>query len=268
MGRAWEARRGGDVNPANQLVDFGPASRAKAALSSAWYAAAVRGDSATADRLLRDAGIATHGKTSKVGVSPDSVPPDGGGSFPASRVLSITHASQNTGYFCGPATGYMIIRYLHGTGFTSRYDGSQPGQAGLANANHMRTDINKSTEWATGYFVRGANRWNGDSYYVQVPKPSSLASVITYSVGAAGKPMAADTVEFAGGVHYNNHPTSKTIGHWIMGYGYASSGSTSYFADPVGGSSAVPWSGPVAKAFSYSSSSFTSRFLQSNGVAY
>ena len=104
--------------------------------------------------------------------------------------------------------------------------------------------------------------------YVQVPRPSSLASVITYSVGAAGKPMAADTVEFAGGVHYNNHPTSKTIGHWIMGYGYASSGSTCYFADPVGGSSAVPWSGPVAKTFSYSSSSFTSRFLQSNGVAY
>jgi len=69
-------------------------------------------------------------------------------------------------------------------------------------------------------------------------------------------PVAAEHSEIANGRHYNGHPISKTIGHWITAYG------TVPPASPVPG-------GPVhhrvrhgEQTFSYSTSSFASYFLQ------
>lgn len=177
--------------------------------------------------------------------------------------LGVVQVGQETGYYCGPAAGYEIIRYLHGAGFTSRYDGSALSQAGLANANHMATDANQVTAWSTGRYVTGVNRWRGINYYVQVNAPSAslLTNVFTYSMDVNGMPFSGDTVEFKDGLHYNGHP-NRLIGHWITAYGYSSSGAVGYWAD-----SSTTYFPDALAYFSYDTSSF-STFLQSNGIAY
>lgn len=108
------------------------------------------------------------------------------------------------------------------------------------------------------------NRWRGVNWYVQVHAPSGslLKSVAAQSIGGNGMPFSGDTVEFGGGAHYNGHPASRTIGHWIAAYAYSGSGSTISWAD-----SSTTVYPTTARYFSYSSSSFAT-FLQSNGIAY
>lgn len=186
-------------------------------------------------------------------------------SVPAAKTLALTQFGQATNYFCGPAAGYMVIRYLHGSSFASRHNGASLSQANLATDSHMRTAVTGSTDWGTGNWVRGVNRWRGSTWYVQVNAPSGslLTSVATHSIRWNGMPFAADTVELQGGVHYNGHPVNRTIGHWIVAYGYSSSGATTSWADPA----TTVWSG-VNPKFSYTTALFASRFLWTNGIAY
>ena len=50
---------------------------------------------------------------------------------------------------------------LRADGFASPFDGSALGQAGLANATHMRTHIEGSASWTTGPYGQGVNRRRG-----------------------------------------------------------------------------------------------------------
>lgn len=226
-----------------------------------WAASVKRGDTAAATKAVSDYTSQYGG--ARTGVPAADLAPTAQ-AWDSSAYLGLTQVGQNKGYYCGPATGYMVVRYLHGAGFTSRYDGSQPGQAGLANANHMRTDINGGTSWSSGLFVTGINRWNGDSYYVQVNRPSAslTKNAILYSIDYWRKPLAADTVEVVNGAHYNGHP-NRLIGHWIAGYGYSSTGDVSYWADPS--TTVFPNASPT---FSYNTAAFANSFLQSNGIVY
>lgn len=256
---------GGDVTPEGAAPAMTLQAKDKVAATMSWNAAMKAGDTAGAAKAT-DAYTAKWGGAG-AGSQPKSM--SVAAANPVTRVLGVVQVGQNTGIYCGPAAGYEIIRYLHGAGFTSRYDGSAPGQAGLANLKHMATDARGSTNWApypgetTGRFVIGVNRWRGTNWYVQVPAPSAslLTGVFTNSIGYNGMPFSGDTVEFLNGAHYNGHP-NKLIGHWITAYGYASSGATGYWAD----SSTTVWS-TVHPTFSYNSSSFSS-FLRSNGIAY
>ena len=256
---------GGDVTPEGAAPPMTAQAKDKVAATVAWDAAMQAGDTAGAARALSvyaakwgspSPGIQAKpmSATQAVAVAPAA---------PASRVLGVTQVGQHNGFFCGPASGYEIIRFLHGVGFKSRFDGSAPGQAGLANASHMATTKNRVTDWATGRYVTGINRWRGRNDYVQVHAPSAslLKSVFTNSIGVSGMPFAGDTVEFAGGAHFNGHP-NRTIGHWITAYGYSSSGAVGRWAD-----SSTTLFPAAARTFSYNTSSF-SRFLQSNGIAY
>lgn len=184
--------------------------------------------------------------------------------FPASKTLSLTHYGQSKGYYCGPATGMMMVKMIDGA-ITSRYNGKSFSQVNLADGSHMATDANGATTWGSGRFVRGLNRWRGDSYYSQVDSPSAdvLTGGLVYSLGLNSRPAAADTVEFGGGRHYNGHPVSKTIGHWITAYGYTDYGSTSKWADPA----TTVWTG-VARTFTASTGAFANQYLQTNGVVY
>ncbi len=180
-----------------------------------------------------------------------------------SKSLSLTHYGQNKSYYCGPASGAMMIKMIDGS-ISSRYDGTGFGQTGIANANHMRTDINGKTGWDSGLFKTGVNRWRGDTFFIQYDSPTAtfLKAVFGYSIDNWSRPFAGDTVEFAGGAHYNGHPVNQTIGHWIVAYGYASSGDTGKWADP----STTVWS-TANPTFSYSTANFA-KFLSTNGIAY
>jgi hypothetical protein len=190
---------------------------------------------------------------------PDIPPPP-----PAARSLSYTYYAQNKGYWCGPASGKMIVKMIAGD-ITSRYNGAAFTQDSFAGPNHMQTEADGATTWGSANFTRGVNRWLGASYYQQVDSPSAatVKSALRSSIGSSGRPVAADTVEFAGGAHYNGHPTNQTIGHWIVAYGYSNDGASVKFLDP----STSVWS-TVDKTFSANTGTFTSNYLQSNGIAY
>jgi hypothetical protein len=184
------------------------------------------------------------------------------------RWLGISQVPQVKSYYCGPASGYTIIKYLNGNA-NSVKDGSSLTQTNIANANHMKTDANGVTSWASKNFVLGINAWRGANYYVQIGQPSAATfkGAVLYSINGS-YPFGADTVEFAGGAHYNGHKTSITIGHWLAGYGYYNSGDTTSFSDPVGNSTAVSWSAGVQPYFDHATASFATTYLQSNGIAY
>ncbi len=256
---------GGDVTPAGAAPAMTQQAKDKVAATLAWDAATEAGDTVGAAKATKAYTAKWGGAGGGSQVTSMSVTTSAATALvaPASRTLGVVQVGQHNGFFCGPASGYEIIRFLHGAGFRSRFDGSAPGQAGLGNANHMATTKNRVTDWRSGRYVTGVNRWRGRNDYVQVNAPSAslLNTVFRQSIGAQGMPFAADTVEFAGGAHFNGHP-NRTIGHWITAYGYSSSGAVGLWAD----SSTTLF--PAAKrTFSYNTASF-SRFLRSNGIAY
>ena len=260
---------GGGITPAGAAPPDTPQAIDKVAATQSWAKAAAAGDVAGA-QLAEAAYEAKYGgpgagssKLSSNMASGVATSTDLAAAFPTSRSLGVVQVGQNKDYYCGPASGYEIIRYLHGAGFTSRFDGTSPGQAGLANANHMETDKYGKTDWARADWTRGVNRWRGVNWYVQVHAPSGslLKSVAAQSIGGNGMPFSGNTVEFVDGPHYNKHP-NRLIGHWIAAYAYSNSGGTIGWAD-----SSTTIFTTAARYFSYSSSSFAT-FLQSNGIAY
>ncbi len=181
------------------------------------------------------------------------------------KILPMTHFGQNKNYYCGPATGKMILKFFQKD--VSAFDGTGLTQGHVGNANHMRTDINGKTAYASGLLRIGLNRWRVGSntgLYTDVSQPSpqkfrqGLGLDIDNDI-----PMAAGTVEFSNGNHYNNHPVSSTIGHWIVVHGYVNSGNDTRFLDPA----TTVWSG-VSPNFYYSTNSFVNRFLQNNGITW
>ncbi|MFE5899864.1 C39 family peptidase [Streptomyces sp. NPDC056488] len=182
----------------------------------------------------------------------------------SSRVLAVTHYAQARSYYCGPATGAMMIKMIDGF-ISSRYNGNAFSQENLANSAHMDTNAQGWTDWSSKKFIFGLNRWRGENYYVQIPSPApdNAVNAMRHSIGDNAKPIAADTVEFAEDRHYNNHPRDKTIGHWIAAYGYHTDGRYGKWVDP----STSVWP-DVYKSFEYNTRDFTATFLQSNGYAY
>lgn len=182
----------------------------------------------------------------------------------ASRTLKLTHYGQKKGYYCGPATGLMVVRMIDGA-VRSRYNKESFTQAHMADKAHMATDANGATRWSSDRFALGIDRWRGEKWYVQVDRPSAklMKAVLLHSIGGNGKPVAADTVEISGGAHYNNHPKRKQIGHWITAYGYSASGATARWADPA----TTVWP-TVHPTFAASTSTFTTTYLRTNGIAY
>lgn len=257
---------GGDVTPEGMAPAMTEQAKQKVAATLAWSAAMNAGDTVGAEKAVNAytakwGGPDVGSQSTSKNVAPSAIVTPL--AYSTSLFLGVVQVGQVTGYYCGPAAGYEIIRYLHGAGFTSRFDGSTLSQANLANANHMATDANQVTAWSTGKYVTGVNRWRGNNYYVQVnaPDASLLKAVFTYSMDVNGMPFSGDTVEFKDGLHYNGHP-NRLIGHWITAYGYTSSGAYGYWAD-----SSTTLFPDAAPYFSYHSDYF-STFLQSNGVAY
>jgi hypothetical protein len=257
---------GSDVTPAGTAPADTQQAKDKVAATIAWNAAMKVGDTAGATKAA-DAYTSVWGGTGVTGAPIQKATSLSAAVNPMASttdvILGVQQVNQSTAYYCGPAAGYEIIRYLGGAGFTSRYDGAALSQANLANSNHMKTDLNHSTDWATGLFVTGVNRWRGINYYVQVHAPSAtlLPNVFTYSMDANGMPFSGDTVELLNGSHYNGHP-NQLIGHWITAYGYSMSGALGYWTD-----SSIP-EFPNASPYFQAYSEVFSSFLQSNGIAY
>lgn len=182
--------------------------------------------------------------------------------------LQVTHVPQNTNYYCGPAVGTMLLRRL--AEGTSSATGDSLGQGNVANAAHMRTDINGKTAWASGLFRVGINKWRGNDSYVNLKSPTNkrFRDVIATNIDS-GYPFASSTVEFANGAHYNGRPVDQLIGHWILGRGYAAKLDDVKFMDPAANSSALSsaWSN-VNPAFTATTNYFNQQYQQSHGITW
>ncbi len=182
--------------------------------------------------------------------------------------ISIAQVPQSKSYYCGPAAGFMILKTPKFKGAKSVADGKALSQSNLAGSGYMMTDSRGATTWASKSFVAALNEWTGANpktwYQVNAPTVTRVASIATFNIDL-GYAFAVDTVEFQGGTHYNGHP-NRTLGHWLAGYRYSASGDTLYFADPAANAPSLTGFGATKPTFSHAASTFTSRYLQSNGI--
>lgn len=159
----------------------------------------------------------------------------------------------------------MILKFLGGG--RSQADNSALGQPALANNNHMQTDMYGKTEWWRGRFPVALNLWRTGSasgLYAQVDAPSATKFRNGLGLDIDNNiPMAADTVEFEGGAHYNGHPSNQRIGHWLVVGGYVNNGDDTKFWD----SSTSIW-GQAQPTFYHPTNSFVNTYLQNNGIAW
>jgi len=182
-------------------------------------------------------------------------------SVPPSFTLKTSQVGQQQTYYCGPATGYVILKYK---GKTSK-NGTALSQNALAGYDYMRTYYNYNagngaTNWGTGDMARGLNNW-GSLSYVQVSNPGTtkLRSYLRSKLPAY-RPLPLGTYEAAGGQHYNYHPNSKTIRHWVTGYGYTNSGDIVKYHD----SATTLWASTTPSRTMYTSN--MAKFIAPYGV--
>ncbi|MGO4255690.1 C39 family peptidase [Marmoricola sp. RAF53] len=201
----------------------------------------------------------------RAGRTPGSAERAVAGSALAITKLDVAHYAQLKSYYCGPATGKMILAYKNEG--PSALTGAVQNQYNIGDASHMRTDINGKTGWDSGLFRIGLNKWRvgtSNGYYVDKdsPTPAEFKSNLVYDIDNSF-PVAANTVETAGKAHYNGHPKAQTIGHWIVARGYYSYGDGTNFLDP----STSVWDS-AQPAFTSSTGDFAATYLQINGITW
>lgn len=84
---------------------------------------------------------------------------------PTLRMLGVTHQAQSNGYFCGPATASMIVRFK----------GKTHSQATLALPAYLNTTSSAGSRWASGRMASTLNLVLGKEIYQQVQSPSAAA---------------------------------------------------------------------------------------------
>ena len=133
----------------------------------------------------------------------------------------------------------------------------------------------KETPWwvgtsygdAGGYPMTSTlNTWGRTGWYTTQPGTGHDATFTEAKYNAdlvldidIGYPTATDVYEQANtGPHLTNHKPSIIIKHWVAGYGYASTGATTRYADSVHGVSTtiISWAGGVPAYWSLPSTSF------------
>ena len=165
---------------------------------------------------------------------------------------NIAWAGQPNGYYCGPASGYMILRNV---GATRSASGASLTVYNVA--SYMGTTTS-GTNFATRAFANGMNRWLGKNIYTTVHTPSYAtvrnAIMNSYRNGYAS---AVDTQERRGGPHLNGHSNS-TFSHIMVVDSYNQDNDTATIVDPGAG---TVWSGSAQK-FSVNLNYLVTQFMQ------
>ncbi|WP_285595214.1 hypothetical protein [Kineosporia sp. NBRC 101731] len=182
------------------------------------------------------------------------------------RTISMAQYPQAKNYYCGPAAAQALLKAKN---FGDSADsGLALTQANLARDEYLTTEKNDATTWASFRMRKGMNRWRGDTFFVELPSPSGSrfqSAVLTAVSGGHGGTV--DAVEYAGGLHYNNHPSDRTIGHWTAIYGHTADVVSVKLVDPSA-SDSVSWGHLPAEKFRYNTKQFADNFLEANGMVY
>ncbi|MDN6795006.1 MAG: C39 family peptidase [Propionibacterium sp.] len=168
---------------------------------------------------------------------------------------SVEWAGQPNNYFCGPTSGFMILRYA---GAWRSASGTGLSIDALAGRSYMNTVGYGYTSFHDRRFSAGMNAWLGRSVYhtIHTPSVGTVQDAVKRSF-TTGYPTAVDAQERRGGPHYNGHPNS-TFSHIMVVSGYDTATDEVQMVDPGAG---VLWGG--SRAFWYPSlATFTRSFLQ------
>ncbi|WP_210729274.1 MULTISPECIES: C39 family peptidase [Actinomyces] len=175
---------------------------------------------------------------------------------PAQTVFTfdVAWAGQPNNFFCGPTSGYMILRYKKAG--SSKATGASLTIENVASA--MATRRYGYTSFHDRKFQQGMNAWLGRNVYstIHTPTPAVVQTKVKQSF-SKGYPVAVDEQERRGGPHFNGHSNS-TFSHIMVVTGYNTKTDAVQFADP----GATLWGGASQKFWYPSLSTFTRNFLQ------
>ena len=168
--------------------------------------------------------------------------------------FNVTWAGQPNNYFCGPASGWMILNAI---GAHQSAQGTPLSIDAVASRDYMNTVSYGYTSFHDRRFEYGMNRWLGRDAYTTIHTPS--VDQVRDSVKSSfhkGLPTAVDAQERRGGPHYNGHPNS-TFSHIMVVTSYDPNTDSMRMADP---GVHYLWNGE--EQFWYHLPSFTQNFLQ------
>lgn len=146
----------------------------------------------------------------------------------ASASMSVAQVGQKYDNWCGPATGYMILKYK---GKTSK-NGVALSQAALSGSGYMGTGTG-STDWGSGDMPRGLNNWGSLGYTQAAHSTTASFKTRLTSKIEASRPLALGTAEYKNLTHYNGHPVTSNVYHWIAARGYSNYGDSVSYLDPA-----------------------------------
>lgn len=174
------------------------------------------------------------------------------GVYSATNYHNIEWAGQPNNYYCGPASGYMVLRNVG-----AWYSASGTYLTVYNVASYMGTTT-AGTNFQTRQFMNGMNGWLGKSVYTSVHTPSysTVRNAILNSY-VNGYATVVDTIERRGGAHLNGH-NNATFYHIMVVDGYNQETDQVQLVDPGAG---TVWSGSSQK-FWYSLSSLVTNFMQ------
>ena len=149
----------------------------------------------------------------------------------ANYTLGVTHVTQSNGYYCGPASAYMALKYAAPWQMTSKT------QSDLA--SELGTSASAGTDWYLGGSGPDAYpMWKVFDSYLGVSTTSAMvfnnsvtSTNLTNRIVRAidlGYPIAYN---MQGSMNGQNYPS----GHWMTIIGYKNYGSTLVIADPAKG---------------------------------
>ena len=174
------------------------------------------------------------------------------GDWVTTHYHNIEWAGQPNNYYCGPTSGYMVLRNVGA--WTSAWGDSLTI---YKVAQYMHTDSYGYTSFQDRWFSRGMNNWLGWDAYTSVHTPSYEtvrdAVMASYVNGYA---TVVDEQERRGGPHCNGH--SGTFAHLMVVDGYNQETDEVYIVDP----GSTLWSASSNKFWYYSLRAFTENFLQ------
>ena len=175
--------------------------------------------------------------------------------------FNIAWAGQQTNYWCGPASAYMVLKRL---GFSKSVQGHNLTQANLASNTYLETERNGRTLWPGNYMGQGIQRWTGRALYSQESSPNTttLRNRIVNSFLKTGRPiMVHQTI--TPDLPIINNQRSRDTTHVLVVNSYNPQTDTVTLLDPAAG---VVWPN-AARSFTIKVGDLT-KYLSALGLYY
>ena len=176
------------------------------------------------------------------------------GRWVSSHSFDVQWEGQPNNFFCGPTSGYMILRDA------GRWNSAGGWSLTVENvATYMHTRQYGYTSYDDKWFARGMNDWLGSDVY-GLEEPGSYEELRNCVMRSyeRGYASAISTDERRGGPHYNGH-SNGSFSHVMVVDGYDEATDAVQFVDPGG---TVLWPSSSQKFWEPSLKSFAQTYLK------